>query len=234
MNVMALSVAVRSGAADATRAFFHRASAAVAMPALAFVAAPFLTSAWGALRAGRVDMDVPIAPACASSPHEAAVGAGADTWFYAAPSLTFFLLAGRHLDHRARAAARSAAAELTALELPRATVLEGTARRAVPAAHIRPGDRVALAPGARGRRRRGRGGRPRRSLGAHGRGDPGVRAGGRRRVRRRGRPARPPRPAGEGAGRGQQAAPPRWWRSPRPGATAILAAPTGWRASARR
>ena len=33
---------------------------------------------------------------------------------------TLFLLVGCYLEHRARAAARSAAAELTALELPRA------------------------------------------------------------------------------------------------------------------
>jgi P-type Cu2+ transporter len=37
--------------------------------------------------------------------------------------LTFFLLAGRYLDHRTRAVARSAAEELAALEVPRATVL---------------------------------------------------------------------------------------------------------------
>jgi P-type Cu2+ transporter len=36
--------------------------------------------------------------------------------------LTFFLLAGRYLDHRTRAVARSAAEELAALEVPRATL----------------------------------------------------------------------------------------------------------------
>ena len=153
MNVMALSVAVWSGAGDATRALFHWVSAAIALPALAFAAVPFFASAGAALRAGRVNMDVPIALAiglaAATSLHETVAGLGADTWFDAALSLTFFLLAGRYLDHRARAAARSAAAELTALEIPRATCLDECVRRTVAVAAIVPGDRISLAPGAR-------------------------------------------------------------------------------------
>ncbi|MFX0541492.1 heavy metal translocating P-type ATPase [Roseovarius sp. S4756] len=153
MNVMALSVAVWSGASATTEAMFHWISAAIALPALAFSAVPFFASAASALRARRVNMDVPIALAialaCATSLHETMFGAGADTWFDAALSLTFFLLAGRYLDHRARATARSAAAELTALEVPRATLLEGDARRTVAVADIAPGDRIALSTGAR-------------------------------------------------------------------------------------
>jgi len=153
MNVMALSVAVWSGATAATEAMFHWISAAIALPALAFAAVPFFASAVSALRAGRVNMDVPIALAIflasVTSLHETVYGAGADTWFDAALSLTFFLLAGRYLDHRARATARSAAAELTALEMPRATLLDGAARRTVAVADIVPGDRIALSAGAR-------------------------------------------------------------------------------------
>ena len=153
MNVMALSVAVWAGAGDATRALFHWVSAAIALPVLAFAAMPFFASALGALRAGRLDMDVPIALAialaAATSLHETVVSAGADTWFDAALALTFFLLAGRYLDHRARAAARSAAAELAALEVPRATRLTPEGRETVAVAAIRPGDRIALAVGAR-------------------------------------------------------------------------------------
>ncbi|TFL19098.1 heavy metal translocating P-type ATPase [Jannaschia formosa] len=153
MNVMALSVAVWSGADDATRALFHWAAAAIALPALAFAAVPFFTSAWSALRARRLNMDVPIALAIAlagaSSLIETIRDAGADTWFDAALSLTFFLLAGRYLDQRARATARSAAAELTALELPRATRLDDDRPVRVAVAELMPGDRIALAAGAR-------------------------------------------------------------------------------------
>ena len=153
MNVMALSVAVWSGASATTEAMFHWISAAIALPALAFSAVPFFKSAAEALRAWRVNMDVPIAIAillaCVSSLHETIFSAGADTWFEAALSLTFFLLAGRYLEQRARATARSAAAELTALEVPRATLLDGSARRTIAVADIAPGDRIALSAGAR-------------------------------------------------------------------------------------
>ncbi|MCK0167718.1 cadmium-translocating P-type ATPase [Jannaschia sp. S6380] len=152
MNVMALSVATWSGATDATLALFHWISAAIALPAVAFAALPFFTSAWSALRAGRLNMDVPIALAialaCATS-LAAAIRHDQTAWFDAALSLTFFLLAGRYLDHRARRAARSAAADLAALELPRATRLEGDIPRTVPVEAIAPGDRIALAAFAR-------------------------------------------------------------------------------------
>ncbi|WP_316015019.1 heavy metal translocating P-type ATPase [Roseobacter sp. HKCCA0434] len=153
MNVMALSVAVWSGAGEATRALFHWVSAAIALPALAFSAVPFFLSAFAALRAGRLNMDVPIALAIAlaagTSLYETAFAGGQDTWFDAALSLTFFLLVGRYLEGRARGAARSAAAELTALELPRATRLTETGREVVEVAALAAGDRIALAAGAR-------------------------------------------------------------------------------------
>ncbi|PRY94429.1 Cu2+-exporting ATPase [Hasllibacter halocynthiae] len=153
MNVMALAVAVWAGAGETTGALFHWIAAGIAVPALLFSAAPFFGSAWGALRGGRVNMDVPIALAIvlatASSLYETAHATGAHTWFEAALMLTLFLLVGRYLDHRARTAARSAAAELAALELPRATVLDGAGRRTVDVAAIRPGDRVILCAGAR-------------------------------------------------------------------------------------
>ena len=67
MNVMLLSVAVWSGASDTTRDLLHWISAAIALPAVAFAAQPFFRSAWASLRAGRLDMDVPIATAIISS-----------------------------------------------------------------------------------------------------------------------------------------------------------------------
>ena len=153
MNVMAVSVAVWSGAGEVTREMFHWVSAAIALPALAFSAVPFFASAATAIRAGRMNMDVPIALAiflaAATSLYETFADTGAHTWFDAALSLCFFLLVGRYLEHRARATARSAAAELTALELPRAIRLTGAGRETVDVSALEPGDRIALATGAR-------------------------------------------------------------------------------------
>lgn len=152
MNVMLLSVAVWSGADGITRDFLHWISAAIALPATAFAAQPFFRSAWPALRAGRLNMDVPISLAillaCATSLYEIAHG-GERAWFDAALSLTFFLLAGRVLDQRLRRAARSAADNLAALEPSRVTVLHGAERMTTAIADVAIGDRLALSSGAR-------------------------------------------------------------------------------------
>ncbi|NHX28307.1 heavy metal translocating P-type ATPase, partial [Escherichia coli] len=60
MNVMLLSVAVWSGATDATRDLFHWISAAIALPTIAFSGQPFFRNAWSALSARHLNMDVPI------------------------------------------------------------------------------------------------------------------------------------------------------------------------------
>ncbi|MDX1785948.1 MAG: heavy metal translocating P-type ATPase [Roseovarius sp.] len=152
MNVMLLSVAVWSGAEDATRDMFHWISAAIALPAIAFSGQPFFRNAWAALRAGRLNMDVPITLAIllavGTSLWETALS-GHHAYFDAALTLTFFLLAGRYLDHRTRAIARSAAEELTALEVPRAWLLEDGTEREVPVAQLRAGDLIVVRPGGR-------------------------------------------------------------------------------------
>jgi Cu2+-exporting ATPase len=153
MNVMLLSVAVWAGASGATRDFLHWVSAAIALPAVAFAAWPFFRSAARALAAGRMDMDVPISTAIlvalAVSLWQTTLS-GAQAFFEAAVMLTFFLLVGRWLAHLGRAAARSAAAEIAALEVRMAERLrpDGGAET-VPVDALRPGDRVAVAAGAR-------------------------------------------------------------------------------------
>lgn len=152
MNVMLLSVAVWSGAADSTRDLFHWISAAIALPAISFSAQPFFRNAWTALRAGRLNMDVPISLAIllalATSLWETWLS-GHHAYFDAALTLTFFLLAGRWLDARARSAARSAAEELTALEVPRAWRVEVKGPVEVSVADLRIDDQVLVRPGAR-------------------------------------------------------------------------------------
>ncbi len=152
MNVMLLSVAVWSGAEDATRDLFHWISGAIALPAVAFSGQPFFRSAWGALKHLRANMDVPISLALVLastvSVYETAQS-GEHAYFDAVVMLTFFLLVGRYLDHRTRAAARSAARELAALEVPRALRVTEAGEAVVPVAELCPGDRVRVLPGAR-------------------------------------------------------------------------------------
>ena len=152
MNVMLLSVAVWSGAEGVTREFLHWISALIALPAAGFCAQPFFRSAWPALRAGRLNMDVPISLAiilaCGMSLYEVIQG-GQHAWFDAALSLTFFLLAGRVLDQRLRRAARSAADNLSALEPSRVHCIEDGVRISRPIAEVRVKDQLWIAAGGR-------------------------------------------------------------------------------------
>lgn len=152
MNVMLLSVAVWAGAQDATRDLFHWISAAIALPAILFAGKPFYINAWSALRAQRLNMDVPIVLATvlalATSLWETALS-GHHAYFDAALTLVFFLLAGRYLDYRTRAVARSAAEELAALEVPRAIRLTDGKENVISAHDIALGNVLLVRPGGR-------------------------------------------------------------------------------------
>lgn len=156
-NVMLLSVSVWAGAVaemgPATRDLLHWVSALIALPAVAYAGQPFFRSALLALRAGRLNMDVPISLgvllAVGVSLAETA-GHGPHAYFDAAVTLLFFLLVGRYLDRRARGRARSAAEHLLGIGAVAVTVIEANGRRrALPAAQVRPGMRIAVAAGER-------------------------------------------------------------------------------------
>ncbi len=152
MNVMLLSVSVWAGAEGITRDLLHWVSAAIALPTVAYTAQPFFKNGWSALRVGRLNMDVPISlailMAAGLSLYETAHG-GEHAYFDAALSLTFFLLAGRYLDYQTRAKARSAAVELTALEVPRAQRMRNGMVETVAIETLQIGDRVLVRRGAR-------------------------------------------------------------------------------------
>ncbi len=152
-NVMLLSVAVWSGADAATRDMFHWISGLIALPTLIYSGRIFYVSAWNALRARRVNMDVPIALAITlafgMSVYET-INHGQHAYFDASVTLLFFLLIGRTLDYMMRARARSAVRGLAQLGSRGAVVIgENDERNYLPVNEIRPGMRIILAAGER-------------------------------------------------------------------------------------
>jgi Cu2+-exporting ATPase len=152
MNVMLLSVAVWSGASDATRDMFHLISGAIALPVVLYAGQPFFHNAWQGLRVGKLNMDVPISLAillAAGMSLFESLNGGHHAYFDAAVSLTFFLLIGRYMDHQTRSAARSAAKELTALEVHSAERMWDGRARTVNVSDLAVGDIVLVPTGAR-------------------------------------------------------------------------------------
>jgi Cu2+-exporting ATPase len=152
MNVMLFSVAVWSGASDATRDLFHLISAVISLPAVLFCGQPFFASAWSALRVRTLNMDVPISLAillAAGMSLFEVLNGGAHAYFDAALSLTFFLLIGRYLDHRTRDAARSAAKELAALEVQTAQRMTHGKTETVSVTALAIGDVILIPTGVR-------------------------------------------------------------------------------------
>ena len=158
MNTMMFSVPIWAGLfgqelGPATRTVMMWFSGAVGAPCALYAGMPFFRSAWRSLKARRANMDVPISIGVlftlAISFSETILG-GRDAYFDAAVSLLFLLLIGRWLEHRLRARASSAAADILALQAPTATVLgPGDALTMRPLADVQPGDRLLLRPGER-------------------------------------------------------------------------------------
>ncbi len=152
MNVMLLSISVWAGAEGYTRNLMHGISAAIALPAVMFAGYPFYKSAWGALRRGHLNMDVPISLAILLASGVSlfeTIEGGDHAYFDAALTLTFFLLVGRYLDYKTRDTARSAASELAALEVQKARRITDNGEETVPLDALREGDILAVAPGER-------------------------------------------------------------------------------------
>ncbi|WP_169542828.1 cation-translocating P-type ATPase [Sneathiella aquimaris] len=158
MNVMLLSVSVWAGLFSedmgvATRDFMHWISALIAMPAVAYSGQVFFQSAIGALRAGRLNMDVPISLAVILATGMSlaeTIQSGEYAYFDAAVTLLFFLLIGRFLDNRARSKARSAAERLLLMKAVAATVVEEDgSHKSIPVDAVTPGTCVHVAVGDR-------------------------------------------------------------------------------------
>jgi Cu2+-exporting ATPase len=156
-NVMLMSIAIWAGRVEgmepSTRDMLHWFSALIALPALIYAARPFVQSAWGALKRGSVNMDVPIAVGVtltASVSLFETINGADHAYFDSAVSLVFFLLLGRYLDLRARGQAHSAAERLLALNARSVTLIGNDgATASVPAERVAPGTLVLVASGER-------------------------------------------------------------------------------------
>jgi len=153
MNIMLLSVSIWSGAEGATRDLFHLISALIAIPAVAYSGQPFFRSAWGALRHGRTNMDVPISIGvllvCGLSLFESLTG-GHHAYFDGAVMLLFFLLVGRALDSMMRDRARDGVTALLKHSPPGAMVVGADGKAAWRDARaLAPGMRMIVAAGER-------------------------------------------------------------------------------------
>jgi Cu2+-exporting ATPase len=155
MNVMLVSIAVWVGTdmERETRHLMHWLAALIGLPTVLVAGMPFYRSAWGAIRAGRVNMDLAVSIGVLATTLMSLSETfrnGEYTWFDGATSLLALLLAGRVLDRAMRRRARQSMAELLALQEGTVALrlADGTTR-AVPAENVRAGDVVLVAAGER-------------------------------------------------------------------------------------
>ena len=153
MNIMLLSVSVWSGADGPTRDLFHLLSAMIAIPTIGYSGRPYFRSAWGALKHGRTNMDVPITIGVllvtVLSLYEALTG-GPHAYFDGAVMLLFFLLVGRALDSVMRDRARDGVASLLKQRAAGALVIRDDGRNEwVRAESLLPGMAMLVAAGER-------------------------------------------------------------------------------------
>lgn len=135
---------------EATRTLMHWIMALISLPAIIYSGRPFFTSAWGALKGRRTNMDVPISLAvilaAAMSLHET-IRHGPYVYFDASVMLLFFLLVGRYLDKKARGKAREAAQGLLAMLEGTAVIIENEKTRSLPIRELRQGMHLIVAAG---------------------------------------------------------------------------------------
>ncbi|MGE4313754.1 MAG: heavy metal translocating P-type ATPase [Pseudobdellovibrionaceae bacterium] len=123
-----------------TRDFLHWISALIAIPAVIFAGRPFFRSAWQALTHKQANMDVPISVGIILTTGMSlleTIRHGQHIYFDSAVMLTFFLLIGRTLDHRARKTARAAASDLLKTFTGFASVITDEGTKTVPIRDLR-------------------------------------------------------------------------------------------------
>ncbi len=153
-NLMLLAVALYAGLVDemseGVTTFFRWASMCVAIPALGYAATPFFRTAIGALRTGRLHLDLPLSIGIA-----AGLGWGSanvlrgtgEIYFDSLAMLVFLLLVARWVVLRHQRRASTAAELLLALTPSRARRIVDGVQADVPIDAVVPGDLLAVLVG---------------------------------------------------------------------------------------
>ena len=153
-NLMLLAVALYAGLVDemseSVTTFFRWASMCVALPALGYAATPFFRTAIGALRTGRLHLDLPLSIGIA-----AGLGWGSanvlrgtgEIYFDSLAMLVFLLLVARWVVLRHQRRASTAAELLLALTPSRARRIVDGVQLDVPIDAVVPGDLLAVLVG---------------------------------------------------------------------------------------
>lgn len=122
MQAMMFSIGIYfgdvSGMESQHREFLRYVSMVASVPVVFYSALPFFWSAWTAIKARQVNMDVPVSIALlvtffASS--FATITSSGETYFDSVAMFVFFLLAGRYVEHTARLRASSLATDLVVI-----------------------------------------------------------------------------------------------------------------------
>jgi len=146
-NVMLMALALYSGAAEDApyAALFRWGSLLLTAPSVFFCGSVFLRGGWAALRTRVPHMDLPISigilAGFAQSAYNTLFGRG-DVYFDSLAVLIFLLLVGRWLQQRHHQRAQGALDLIAALSPATARLVEGEARRDVPASAVREGELV--------------------------------------------------------------------------------------------
>jgi len=119
MYAVALYFGEYSGMLILQRDFLRWVSLFVSIPVFFYAGVPFFTSAWSAIRARQVNMDVPVSVALIvtffASLYATITGNG-QTYYDSVSMFIFFLLAGRYIEHNARLKAATMANDLVVVE----------------------------------------------------------------------------------------------------------------------
>ena len=152
-NVMLLSLALYLGTDsidETTRRALRWLAIALSLPAVGWCARPFWRGAWAGLRRRELTLDVPVVLGCTTAFVVSIAGTLAETTHVFADSasmIVFLILLGRTLEGSARARAASAVERFVKLAPESATRRIPGGTEVVPAASLRVGDVVVVAPG---------------------------------------------------------------------------------------